>query len=170
MIQNTPNYGKWVSISEIHPAHWLPTPHSPPFPLALVSYLNYCNSLPIYLLAFSLPTSTMLPPVEYDVIPPTQSPVRLEPNPSGWVRGLLSLALGTSLQPHFCFSPILLNVARPTYTRLFPTPTLTEHIHVSMPLLFQILSLECSFSFPHCMTLIIFGEPASSVKSPVKLR
>ena len=54
-------------------------------------------------------------------------PARLEPSPSGWFRALPNLALWTSLQPHFCFSPILLNATWPRRSRLFTTPTPVQH-------------------------------------------
>lgn len=153
MTQNNPNYRKWVSISEIYTANWFPNPHSLRFPMALISYwiiatASQSFSPPLLFPAphccqFSSPRRMWCHPPYSEPFLVSSMPARLQPNHSAWVRALLNLALWTSLQPHFCFSPILLNVGRPRYITLFPAPTLTYHVHVSLPLLTWALYLEC---------------------------
>lgn len=177
-------YGEWVSISEMDTANPLPTSHSSPFPLALISYLVITTASP-QLSVFRLLTSTLLPVIflHQSKMSPfcapctcpcsklfrsSSVPARLEPNSLGWFRAPRFLALGTSFQPHFLLFPHSCKHVWSGSTRLFP-PARHPHAHGSMPLFTRILYLECLFSFPHCKPLLIYGETNLNVKSSAKL-
>lgn len=170
--------GSGFPISEIYTANWLPTPHSPPFPLAHISYLNYYNSLPISFPAFSLPTSKLLPVIFLQENMMSSLPLKALPsllNPCK-IRAKLPRMI-PSLSQSSCvdFSPALFSAPLPFFQTLHGPGipdcfrSYSDTCSCLHAFTHQISTWSALSLFPHCTALPIFREPTLSAKSSVKL-
>lgn len=141
-------------------------------PLSLIWIIATASQSAALALVFSPPHCFQLPSSSRIWYHPSYSKsfhvssvsARLEPNSLGWFWVLLSLALWTSLQPHF----LLLSCSNKHWV-------VQAHHTVSYSYIYTTCS--CLHTFPHLDPLpgmsflffLIFGEPSLSVKFPVKL-